>query len=202
MCRLDFDKLCRSSRADSEWEVAEGALAALTTASLGDEKICRRLLRVGLDELIDAAEDTAGQSNSRRSTPLPASGAAKRPASASLRAVAPGTRGKQDAPTAARGPMADVQLDLDQIDQIGVDGVLREGAEALSRSMKGQARDNCSALATSLLQSLGPFNYVSPGCRELFFSPVDSLQGRCTLGTGTNFLILPPVSCSSLDPPS
>lgn len=54
-----------------------------------------------------------------------------------------------------------VDLGLDQIDEIGVGGVLQESAVTLTRNMQGEARETCSALATSLLQTLGPFNYVS-----------------------------------------
>lgn len=54
---LHNTQLCRVSRSAGEWRVAEGVLTALITACLGNEKACRRLIRVGLDQLIDAAED-------------------------------------------------------------------------------------------------------------------------------------------------
>lgn len=147
--------------------------------SLGNEKICRRLLRVGLDQLIDAAEDKNIQDNNNRDVPtIDGVGPRKPPPpigspssrgegnSTLLPAVSSskGGRGGISTPSGAvcaRGPAADVELGLDQIDEIGVDGVIRESTEALRRSMKGKSRETCSALATSLLQSLGPFNYVS-----------------------------------------
>ena len=60
-----------------------------------------------------------------------------------------------------RGPAADGELGLDQIDEVGVDSVLQGRSDALTRSMREESRETCSALATSLLQALGPFNYVS-----------------------------------------
>lgn len=150
------------------------------TASLGNENICRRLLRVGLDQLIDAAEDKTIQdnTNNRDVTATDGLGPRKPPptvGSPSPRGVVKSTRlpavpspkggrGGISSPSGAvraRGPAADVELGLDQIDEIGVDGVIRESTDALRRRMKGESRETCSALATSLLQSLGPFNYVS-----------------------------------------
>ena len=60
-----------------------------------------------------------------------------------------------------------VDLGLDQIDEIGVGGVLQESAGALTRNMQGEARETCSALAISLLQTLGPFNYVRMGSERM-----------------------------------
>lgn len=69
--------------------------------------------------------------------------------------------GPQSAADPPRGPANDGELGLDKIDEIGVDGVLREDSEALTLRMQAESRETCSALATSLLQALGPFNYVS-----------------------------------------
>ncbi|CAN0454447.1 unnamed protein product [Ectocarpus sp. 12 AP-2014] len=71
--------------------------------------------------------------------------------------------GPQSAAGPPRGPATDGELGLDKIDEIGVDGVLREDSEALALRMQAESRETCSALATSLLQSLGPFNYVICG---------------------------------------
>lgn len=153
-------------------------LATLVTASLGDEKICRRLLRVALDELVDAAEDLSWAETkdssyflSGASAPCPAAGTATNRsknqqtiprATISTDRVTQQHSGNK-LTCCRRGPAADVDLGLDQIDEVGVDGVLRERAATLSRSIQGEARETCAALATSLLQILGPFNYVS--CR-------------------------------------
>lgn len=141
----------------------------LVTASLGNEKICRRLIRVGLDQLIDAAEDDstlleksdkAGAMGVKH--PFPASPRAPSfQQKKYLPAIPRGISTPTQRPDGPRGPAADVQLGLDQIDEIGVDGVLQQSAEALARKMKRESRKTCSSLATSLLQTLGPFNYVS-----------------------------------------
>lgn len=74
-----------------------------------------------------------------------------------------------------------MDLGLDQIDEIGVGGVLQESAEKLTRNMQGEARETCSALATSLLQTLGPFNYVS---RAMVLERMTSLMQPSTSDTG------------------
>lgn len=196
-------QLCDSSRSAGEWAVAEGALTALVTAALGNETICRRLLRVGLDQLIDAAEDsynsmggdiynkqqrtnksgkkahggveTAEQHRSKaamRGAPSPfRSGSGGKSATEKqhhlsempgMTSTLPPTRSLPPIVGATvRGPATDGELGLDNIDEIGVDGVLRESSDALTLRMEGESRETCSALATSLLQALGPFNYVS-----------------------------------------
>lgn len=192
--------MCHSSRSAGEWGVAEGVLTTLVTAAIGNEKICRRLLRVGLDQLIDAAEDSnntnsygtvqdepAGITNNHMSgakhaghrsktavwggaPPLSASpgdggqGMTKEtkclPAMPGVARASP-LPGPQSVTGPPRGPATDGELGLDKIDEIGVDGVLREDSEALELRMQAESRETCSALATSLLQALGPFNYVS-----------------------------------------
>lgn len=176
-------QLCHASRSTGEWAVAEGVLTTLVTAALGNETICRRLLRVGLDQLIDAAEDDNDSSSTRRTRQettlishqhtaggtkdasqhrsktkkkhhLPAM-----PGSATSNLPSP--RSPSAAGSPPRGPATDGELGLDQIDQIGVDGMLRQSSDALALRMQGESRKTCSALATSLLQALGPFNYVS-----------------------------------------
>lgn len=176
-------QLCHASRSTGEWAVAEGVLTTLVTAALGNETMCRRLLRVGLDHLIDAAEDdndctsthrthqetmitinkhTAGgtkdasqhRSMTKKKHHLPAM-----PGSATSSLAPP--RSPPPAGSSPRGPATDGELGLDQIDQIGVDGVLRQSSDALALRMQGESRKTCSALAISLLQALGPFNYVS-----------------------------------------
>lgn len=156
-------QLCHASRLAGEWSVAEGVLTALIAACQGNEKICRRLLRAGLDELIDAAED-----NIKGTTPkitLSLGGAAATSVlNPAIKSPGNGRSAPSDA-TSRRGLGTNTELGLDQIDEIGVDGVLREGASALAQNIQREAMENCSALATSLLQTLGPFNYVSFRCR-------------------------------------
>ncbi|CAM9262946.1 unnamed protein product, partial [Ectocarpus fasciculatus] len=194
-------QLCHSSRSAGEWGVAEGVLTTLVTAAIGNEKICRRLLRVGLDQLIDAAEDSSNtsiygtvQEEPASTTNSPMSGAKNAghrskiavwggvPPSASpgdggqgmtkkskYLSAMPGVArssplpGPQSAAGPPRGPATDGELGLDKIDEVGVDGVLREDSEALAQRMQAESRETCSALATSLLQALGPFNYVICG---------------------------------------
>lgn len=213
-CR-DVMQLCHTSRSNGEWAVAEGTLTTLVTAALGNENMCRRLLRVGLDQLIDAAEDDndrgrsrsvhqetstgRNNNNSSNNNNNTVGGGVKdsrphhsknimRGAAASSSSSSGGGGGDQkmmkkkhhlpampgvmstspprprSPPTAdplpPRGPATDEELGLDQIDEIGVDGVLRQTSDALAMRMKGESRKTCSALATSLLQALGPFNYV------------------------------------------
>lgn len=176
-------QLCHASRSTGEWAVAEGVLTTLVTAALGNETMCRRLLRVGLDQLIDAAEDDNDSGSTRRTRQEKtitshenAAGSTKdasqhrsktkkkhhlpaMPGSATSSVPSPRSPPKVGSPS--RGPATDGELGLDQIDQIGVDGVLRQSSDALALRMQGESRKTCSALATSLLQALGPFNYVS-----------------------------------------
>lgn len=178
---------CHASRLIGEWAVAEGVLTTLITAALGNETMCRRLLRVGLDQLIDAAEDDNESSSTRtthRENTIAShqhmAGSAKdarqhrsqakkkyhlpaMPGSAT--SSLPSPRSSPTAGPPPRGPATDGKLGLDQIDQIGVDGVLRQSSDALALRMHGESRKTCSALATSLLQALGPFNYVSQPAR-------------------------------------
>lgn len=203
-CHFVMMQLCDSSRSAGEWAVAEAALTTLVSAALGNETICRRLLRVGLDQLIDAAEDNdnaaygsdhskqqqitnggkggpGGLENARqhhrskavvRDAPFPSRAdvvgkSAKKKHNNLL--VMPGTASALPPPRSLppivgspqRGPATDGELGLDQIDEIGVDGVLQESSDALALRMQGESRETCSALAMSLLQTLGPFNYVS-----------------------------------------
>lgn len=180
-------QLCQASRSSGDWAVAEGVLTTLVTAALGNERICRRLLRVGLDQLIDAAEDDdngcsscsqrADQETAKTPGHQSAAGTTKdarqhrskttekhprqaMPGSASAR---PSSRPTPPSSTGSppRGPATDGELGLDQIDEVGVDGVLRRSSDALALRMQEESRQTCSALATSLLQALGPFNYVS-----------------------------------------
>lgn len=185
-------QLCEASRSSGDWAVAEAVLTTLVTAALGNETMCRRLLRVGLDQLIDAAEDSnGGSSGSLRATdqetatthqstaggtkdarqhrskttkkhPLQAM-----PGSASARPSPPPLPATGSPP---RGPATDGELGVDLIDEIGVDGVLRRSSDELALRMQGESRETCSSLATSLLQALGPFNYVSrfAGLRHAF----------------------------------
>lgn len=210
-------QLCHSSRSNCEWVVAEGTLTTLVTAALGNEKMCRRLLRVGLDQLIDAAEDddesrsrsahqgTNSSSNNnstnavgggfknarphrsktlmRGTTSSSCSGGGggdqnitkrKHHLSAMPGAVSASPPRPRSPPTAdppPRGPATDEELGLDQIDEVGVNEVLRQSSDALALRMQGESRKTCSALATSLLQALGPFNYV----RQCFNQP----RGPC-----------------------
>lgn len=153
-------QLCQYSRGVGEWSVAEGVLAALVTASFGNEKICRRLLRVALDQLVDAAEDRRPEQDSDRdstSLTLPALATVGTPSMGLTIDQSPLSHG---GPASSREKAVSVELGLDQIDEIGLDGVLRESTGTLSRSIQEEARKTCSALATSLLQTLGPFNYV------------------------------------------
>lgn len=168
-------QLCQASRSTGEWAVAEGVLTTLVTAAVGNETMCRRLLRVGLDQLIDAAEDNTDNRSTHRHHQHTAGGTkdasqhrtkAKKkhhlpamPGSAT--SGLPSPRSPPIAGSSPRGPATDGELGLDQIDQIGVDGVLRQSSDALALRMQGESRKTCSALATSLLQALGPFNYVS-----------------------------------------
>ncbi|CAM9386389.1 unnamed protein product, partial [Ectocarpus sp. 8 AP-2014] len=180
-------QLCHSSRSAGEWGVAEGVLTTLVTAATGNEKICRRLLRVGLDQLIDAAEDSNHTSSYGTVQDEPASitklsgskhaghrsktsvwgeapppsappgeggqGMTKKikclPAMPGVARACP-LPGPQSAAGPPRGPATDEELGLDKIDEIGVDGVLREDSEALALRMQAESRETCSALATSL----------------------------------------------------
>lgn len=201
-------QLCHCSRSNGEWAVAEGTLTALVTAALGNENMCRRLLRVGLDQLIDAAEDddegrsrgahqeTSTSRNNNNTNAVGGGAKGCRPhhsknimrVAASSTSFSGGGGGDQNMmkkkhhlpampgatstspprprspptadPLSPRGPATDEELGLDQIDEIGVDGVLRQSSDALALRMQGESRKTCSALATSLLQALGPFNYV------------------------------------------
>lgn len=193
-------QLCHASRSTGEWAVAEGVLTTLVTAALGNETMCRRLLRVGLDQLIDAAEDdndssssvhrthqetmitghqhTAGntkdtsqhRSKTKKKHHLPAM-----PGSAA--SSLPSPRSPPTTCSPPRGPATDGELGLDQIDQIGVDGVLRQSSNALALRMQGESRKTCSALAISLLQALGPFNYVSHLLINMINQPDISISG-------------------------
>ena len=177
-------QLCHASRSNGEWAVAEGVLTTLVTAALGNETMCRRLLRVGLDQLIDAAEDDNDGSSSTRRTLQETTTTGHQHVAGSTKdasqhrsktkkkhhlpampgsatASVPSPRPPLTAGSPSRGPATDGELGLDQIDQIGVDGVLRQSSDALRLRMQGESRKTCSALATSLLQALGPFNYVS-----------------------------------------
>lgn len=165
---LDMSKLCHSSRSAGEWDVAEGALAALVSTSMGNEKICRQIIRVGLDEVINAAEDRVEQRKHGTDVPLPH----QRPSSrgkhltAAKRAISlsrplPTSDADLGAIDPSRGPAVDIQLRRDEVDEISVDGLLNKSAATLSRSIHEEARETCSSLATCLLQNLGPFNYVS-----------------------------------------
>ncbi|CAN0136460.1 unnamed protein product [Laminaria digitata] len=102
-----------------------------------------------------------------------------------------------------RGPAAGGELGLDEIDEVGVDGVLRGRSEALAKSMQEESRETCSALATSLLQALGPFNYVVCGhcgsrekggttCSQcgytITFDLADEPEGRTLRHKGTKLL--------------
>ncbi|CAM9320335.1 unnamed protein product, partial [Hapterophycus canaliculatus] len=182
-------QLCDSSRSAGEWAVAEGALTTLVAAALGNETICRRLLRVGLDQLIDAAEDSydgksglGGAENERKHCTQPAVRGAPFPSRSEAGGkiatkkrnhlpVKPGMTSDLPPPRSlppmdgspSRGPSTDGELGLDQIDEVGVDGVLRESSDALTLRLQHESRETCSALATSLLQALGPFNYVVCG---------------------------------------
>ncbi len=189
-------QLCQASRSSGDWAVAEGVLTTLVTAALGNERICRRLLRVGLDQLIDAAEDDNGGSTysaradqETATTPGHQSAAGGTKDARQHRSKAtkkhppqamPGSTSARPSPqqqpppppppppstgSPPRGPATDGELGLDEIDEVGVDGVLRQSSEALALRMEGESRQTCSALATSLLQALGPFNYVSPTYR-------------------------------------
>ncbi|CAM9414363.1 unnamed protein product [Discosporangium mesarthrocarpum] len=164
-------KLCKTARETGEWGVAEATLTVLTTSALGSERICRRLLKVGLDEHLAAAEDTENTAavggvgapphlSQRGKTSSPVTGGTPRP---QMRTAIPNGGAGVGVPAGAihrRGPAADMELGIDLIDEVGVEGVLRKGSEALDVAMKGDSRVTCSALATSLLQTLGPFNYV------------------------------------------
>lgn len=119
---------------------------------------------MGLDQLIDAAEGKSGaeQENDKNlgtastiKQGVPTGRSKKR-----LLAMT-GTSRSSQRPADWNGPTADTELGLDKIDVIGVDGVLQESSEELARNMQNEPRETCSALATSLLQALGPFNYVS-----------------------------------------
>lgn len=184
----DLSQLCHSSRSTGEWAVAEGVLTTLVAVALGNEKVCRRLLQVGLDRLIDAAEDSSGgpeqESDSyggssvvaavkfdTREQPkltltknLMRNHKTRLPAVQGASASSPRSACFRELPVKPR-------LGLDEIDEIGVDGVLQQGAQVLGRRMQGESKETCSALATSLLQALGPFNYVSP---EFTSSPPSS----------------------------
>lgn len=157
--RMYHAQLCHASRSAGEWGVAEGVLTALITVCQGNEKICRRLLRAGLDQLIDAAEDS-GTDNTSKVTLPPGETAATSMMTPTIKIPGSGS-GARSGAASRRGLGTNSGLGLDQMDEIGVDGVLRESAATLAQSMQKEARENCSALATSLLQTLGPFNYVS-----------------------------------------
>jgi len=186
-------QLCQASRSRGDWAVAEGVLTTLVTAAVGNERICRRILRVGLDQLIDAAEDNnGGSSGSLRANQEPATTPDHQSAAGSTKdarthrsktvkkqtpQVMPGSASARSSlqpppPTAGsplRGPATDGDLGLDQIDEVGVDDV-QQSSDALALRMQAESRETCSALATSLLQALGPFNYVS----QLFVLPCPS----------------------------
>lgn len=152
-----------------DWAVTEGVLTTLVTASLGNEKICRCLLRVGLEDLIDAAEDHNKEHRGNRTIATILDKDHRR--SAASRGISATQKTLKQLPevpellnpmtAGSRGPATDEELGLDLIDEIGVQGVLRKSSEKLARNMLEESRESCSALATSLLQVLGPFNYVS-----------------------------------------
>lgn len=146
--------------------LTESILATLMTASLGSEKICRRLLRVGLDQIIDAAEDTGelpGANEVKHALTLPLLAAPSMKPGELRPEMISGLSAVSARPAAPREPAASVErlLERDQINEIGIKGVLRESAEATERKIERDLRETCSEIATSLLQVLGPFNYVS-----------------------------------------
>lgn len=123
---------------------------------------------MGLDELIDVAEDGVGAAASDlRSTLDPETrGASPR---GKHRMSEGGQRGlPQRAPVAGAGdvtsfcgaPVAKIHVELDELDAIGTDRVLRKNEANSENLLRRAARETSSALATSLLQILGPFNYV------------------------------------------
>lgn len=145
--------------------LTESVLATLMTASIGSEKICRRLLRVGLDQIIDAAEDAGevpgddGVKHALKLRSLEVSSTKPKKLQPEIISRVSTVSARLTAP----GEPASVErlLGRDQIDEIEVKGVLRESEEATARKIERDSRETCSEIAKSLLQVLGTFNYVS-----------------------------------------
>lgn len=145
--------------------LTESVLATLMTVSIGSEKTCRRLLRVGLDQIIDAAEDTGevpGNDGVKHAFNLCSFEVSSMKPKKLQPEIISNVSTVSARPTAPREPVSvERLLGRDKIDEIGVKEVLRESQEATARKIERDSRETCSEIAKSLLQVLGPFNYVS-----------------------------------------